>query len=162
MTGPKKRTRTGYFSRTQAASYLRITVPKLIGLQRKGVADAEKHDGQWWISSAAVEELRAYLQRGTKPRPGERAARAFELFRDGKSDSDVVIELRITTAQARALRLEEAGGGMFLAPAVVTAIGDALAARAMPLAGPESLATLVRQLCASDERRVALELQAAS
>ena len=57
-----------------------------------------------------------------QPTPaGERNARAFELFRDGKSLTDVVIALRVTSSMALRLRREYSPGGVYFDPDAMAA-----------------------------------------
>ena len=78
------------------------------------------------LKKLAVKLRRHVLQ----PRdPGEMAARAFELFREGKSMEDVVVELRMLPDQVRELhdkRLELGGGDLVIFPVAKEALEKVL------------------------------------
>jgi hypothetical protein len=74
------------------------------------------------LKKLAIKLRRHVLQ----PRdPGEMAARAFELFREGKSMEDVVVELRMQPDQVEALyakRLDMGGANLVISPTAKEAL----------------------------------------
>ena len=153
--------RPGFLSRKQVAIRLKVTVDKVKGLQEKGLLPGEKKDRAWWYTPEAVEEVEKYLVASVRPRPGELMARAFELFRDGEPDREVVIRLRLTTSRVRLMRAEYDPAGCYLPGDAWGRLLAALNARGMAPKTAGDLADAVESLCESDRQLVSLRAQGA-
>ena len=133
-----------WISRAEAAAFARVTVNTIINWQQKdkvhAVADYRRDRGgsdrrQWVYDPKELLKLRSPNVVMRSREPGETAARAFELFRDGKSDADVVITLRETPDSVAILRdkwLDMGGAADVITPVVWEAFGKLLGPFASP------------------------------
>ena len=101
-----------WLTRTQASDLLGVAVDTLRGWERRGIL----HPRQALVHAPRMREVTVYdpdeLARiqyrkkqltAIQADPGERTARAFELFEQGKTLREVVIELRETVARVEEL-----------------------------------------------------------
>lgn len=128
----------------------------------KGIVHGEKRDRTFWYSLAEVEEARRYLaaRDAAQPTPvGERNARAFELYREGKGVVDVVIALRITTTMAVRLARECSPGGVYLDADAMADLAATLGGRGLSVSNRASFIDAVATLCARDAHHERSRLQ---
>jgi hypothetical protein len=123
-------------TRNEASDMLSVSHQTLANYERRGDLHpqfAYRPDGRGAehrvivYSPQELTKLAAKLRRHvTQERdPGEMAARAFELFREGKSMEDVVVELRLLPDQVRELhdkRLNMGGADLVIAPTAKEAL----------------------------------------
>lgn len=142
-----------WISRAEAARFAGVTVNTIINWQTDNklhaVADYRPDRGgserrQWVYDPKELLKLRRPEVSMRSREPGETAARAFELFQDGKSDAEVVIALRESPDNVRTLReqwLSMGGAELVINPAGHQALED--------LVGPfRSIADLVDRVIA--------------
>ncbi len=118
-----------WISRVEAARLAGVTVNTIINWQAddkvRAVVDYRPDRGgserrQWVYDSKEIVKLRRPEVSMRSREPGETAARAFELFRDGKPDTEVVIALRESPDAVRTLRdqwLDMGGAALVINPA---------------------------------------------
>jgi hypothetical protein len=129
-TAPKIPETRDWLTRNEASDMLTCSHQTLANYERRGDLHpqfAYRPDGRGAEHRVIVynphelKKLAIKLRRHVlQPRdPGEMAARAFELFREGKSMEDVVVELRLLPDQVRELhdkRLELGGADLVIHP----------------------------------------------
>ena len=126
-----------WLTRNEAADLLMVSSQTLANYERKGILHpqyAYRRDA-CGIDRRVVlydpQELTKcprYNRTSLSPRskePGEIAARAFELFREGRTSEDVVVELRVQPDVARDLRdkwLDMGGADLVISPGAKEAL----------------------------------------
>jgi hypothetical protein len=118
----RRSTNPTWLTRPQVAALAGIGEQEVLALDGKELRPTRESDRSWRYDPG---EVAAYLQQrsGAALAAGEIAARAFEMFRAGKDDVDVVIATRRVAAEVRALRAEYArmiGGVLFSAAGTAT------------------------------------------
>jgi hypothetical protein len=143
-----------WISRAEAARLAGVTVNTIINWQKdekvQAVADYRRDRGgserrQWVYNPMELIKLRRPEVAMRSREPGETAARAFELFRDGKSNADVVIALRETPDNVGTLReqwLDMGGSELVINPAMHQALEELVG----PFTGVADLVELVAKL----------------
>ncbi len=81
-------------------------------------------------------------------------------MRKGASDPDLVVDLRVTFAQARDIRRQYDPGGLWLSGELVTRMRAALAESGRAALDAGELAEQLEELAARDRRLTSLELEA--
>ncbi len=116
----KKPDTSTWLDRNQASDLLGVSPNTIMNYERRGLLHPERVVRR---DSGGAERLHVVYEpaeltklprreRMSSPRdPGEVAARCYELIDAGKSDREIVIELRITRASVRELREDWDGGG---------------------------------------------------
>jgi hypothetical protein len=105
---------TGWLTRAQASDLMRVSVFTLVAWERRGLVHPAKAIPKTGRQARAVvvynpdelAKLPQYRRAPDVPKqidPGERTARAFELFDQGKSVREAVIELRETVGRTEEL-----------------------------------------------------------
>lgn len=103
VTGPKIPDTSTWLTRYEASDMLRVSGQTLANYERRGLLHpqrayrADYRGAEHLVVVYDPHELKKLPRYGSSasPRdPGEIAARAFELFREGKSEEEVVVELR--------------------------------------------------------------------
>jgi DNA-binding CsgD family transcriptional regulator len=121
-------------SRSQVAKRLGVSIGTVRNLEKAGHLRPSKANGVNLFDPKEVAALRGARDREHPGRAlrrdgeGEIAARCFDLFAEGKSVRDVVRELRLTPATARALRREYIAGDVDPRPPPSEEDDDALEA----------------------------------
>ncbi|KKN38317.1 hypothetical protein LCGC14_0754620 [marine sediment metagenome] len=110
MSLRKIASRDGFFSRKQVAVKLKVTLRTVIWYHEKGILDGELVDRRWWYDADTVREAEVHLRQSRPLTAGERNARAIEMFREGRTLADVVVELRVTMKMATHLYREFSPG----------------------------------------------------
>ena len=118
-----------WISRVDAARLAGVTVNTIINWQADdkvhAMVDYRPDRGgserrQWVYDPKEIVKLRRPEVSMRSREPGETAARAFELFQDGRSDAEVVIALRESPDTVRTLRdqwLDMGGAALVINPA---------------------------------------------
>ena len=148
-------------TRRDAAARLGLSVRQIRYLQQKGRLPGRRDSESVW--TFAVEDVDALAETsGQSQDAGELAAQVYERFRDGDSDVDVVIALRLHPDDVAALRARfVGGGGAHLNSAQLSALRKALASVGMS----DEVADLVEsvtELCERELQRMALDLENAA
>lgn len=125
-----------WISRDDAARFVGVTVNTLINWQAEkklhAMTDYRPDRGgserrQWVYDPKELVKLRRPQVAMRSRDPGETAARAFELFRDGENDAEVVIALRIPPDDVTTLRenwLNMSGSAVVINPAAHQLLED--------------------------------------
>jgi DNA-binding transcriptional MerR regulator len=105
-----------WLNRQQAALLMDVAYTTLLALEKKGLLHPQQVRGPSgrMIYVYDPDELIARVPRRkivANNQPGEKVARAYELFELGKSINDIVVEMRETAAQVREWREEWLDGG---------------------------------------------------
>jgi len=148
----KRSTNPTWLTRPQVAALLGSSEEHVTALDGKDLRPVREGDRSWRYDPV---EVAMYLQRraGEAAAEGEIAARAFEMFRAGKDDVEVVIATRRAAADVRAFRAEyaEIVSGLFIGATPAAALRCLLGENA--LADAAVLAeTIERELEARYER----------
>ncbi len=140
VAGPKIPETRDWMTRNEASDMLTCSHQTLANYERRGDLHpqfAYRPDGRGAEHRVIVYDPHELKKLALKLRrhvvqardPGEMAARAFELFREGKSMEDVVVELRLLPDQVRELhdkRLELGGSDLVIYPLAKEALEKVL------------------------------------
>ena len=133
VSGPPADT-SGWFTRSQVASFLGIGISTVIALEKRGrlhVRHEYRADTRGAERRTALYDPKEVTQLPRRERvtggmsAGELTARACELFREGHTDEDVVVELRETFERIQELRekwLNAGGSNRVIVPAAWEAL----------------------------------------
>ncbi len=148
-------------TRRETATRLGITYDRLRALERSRVVVGRQIKGVWHFDQADLDLVEPTVHR-LRPdsREGELAAEAFKLFRDGASDAEVVIALRMVPARVRELRASYDPEAIMLSGDDVREARRELAKAGRGFERARDLLAELGELCQRDQRLTALELEA--
>lgn len=149
-------------TRRLAAQKLAVSYAKVRELQTQGVLHGRMGpDGAWLYDQSELELVLSTVHRlRSSSREGEIQAAAVALMRKGASDPDLVVELRMTFAQARDIRRQYDPDGLWISGELVTRIRAALAESGRAALDASELAEQLEELAGRDRRLTSLELEA--
>jgi hypothetical protein len=155
--------REDWLTRSEVAALLRVSIATVRRLQGRDLHPARSGDGPYLFDPNEVEQVRANRPLPPEPRtcadPGELAAEAFKLFREGVDVRDVVIALRRPPGEVAELYAswERMGDSIVISPKLKTHLQHLVTCRllegeimaAIENDDPESLKGFTRKMIAS-------------
>lgn len=146
--------------RREAAIRLGITYDRFRYLERSRIVQGRLIAGAWMYDQADLDAVMPTIHRlKSDSREGELAAEAFKLFREGASDADVVIALRMAPARVRELRASYDPEAFVLSGEHVTELRRVFSLAGRSFERPSDFLAEVDELCKRDVRLTALETE---